>query len=424
MAAPDLAPKPAMMPVQQAERIQIVDTLRGFALFGILLVNMALFSHPFQAMLLPFNADAPWYDRAAEWLIRFFGESKFYSLFSLLFGLGLTLLMERIEARGGRFVPLYLRRMLVLFGIGMVHAFLIWVGDILILYSLVGFLLLLFRKAKPRTLLIWAIILLSIPILFNVATTGLVELGRSVPEGAEQIDQAFAHAEAGYVADLERAQRSYSQGTYLEITQQRISDYLSIGLMAFWVMGFNVLAMFLLGVYFGKRQIFQNLADNRPLFRKLLIWGLAIGMIGNGIYATIIASISRFESSWTLLLANISLGIAAPMMCLAYVSMFCLLALSHGWSGRLKALAPVGQMALTNYLTQSILCTLIFYNYGLGLFGRMGPALGIGLTLVIYLLQIPISHWWMKRFKYGPAEWLWRSLTYMKLQPMRRYPSS
>src|SRR3990172_8056746 len=114
-------------PVQQAERIQLVDILRGFALFGILLVNMVVFARPVQSIGLPIDPAIPWYDYAAEWLIHFLGEGKFYSLFSFLFGLGLTLQMERIEGRGGRFVPLYLRRLLILLGIGAVHAFLIWV---------------------------------------------------------------------------------------------------------------------------------------------------------------------------------------------------------------------------------------------------------------------------------------------------------
>lgn len=420
MTTPDLVSKPAIAPVQQMERIQIVDILRGFALFGILLVNMVIFSRPIQSIILPADSSMLWYDRAAEWFIHFFGEGKFYALFSLLFGLGLTLLMDRIEARGVKFVPLYMRRLLVLLGIGVVHAFLIWVGDILIIYALIGFLLILFRKAKPRTLLIWAIILLSLPHLFTLGATALVELGRSFPEGAEQINQTFAQVEANYAADVERGYRVYSSGTFAEITDQRVYDYLSMGLTSLFVLGFNVLAMFLIGVYFGKQQIFQNLEANRPLFRKLLTWGLLIGIPGNAIYATLIMPISRVASSWTLALATISQGIGAPMLCLAYVSAFALLAGTPTWGKRLSVLAPVGQMALTNYLTQSIVCTLIFYGYGLGLFGKMGTALGIGLTIVIYLLQIPISHWWMKRFKYGPAEWLWRSLTYLKLQPMRR----
>lgn len=138
------------------------------------------------------------------------------------------------------------------------------------------------------------------------------------------------------------------------------------------------------------------------------------------LYATLILPISRIEMTWRQLLATVAQGIGAPFLMLAYVSALCLLVLSSDWSKRLQVLAPAGQMALTNYLTQSIICTLIFYGYGLGLFGKMGEAMGIGLTIVIYLLQIPFSHWWMKRFKYGPAEWLWRSLTYGKLQPMKR----
>ncbi|MBN1305442.1 MAG: DUF418 domain-containing protein [Anaerolineales bacterium] len=407
-------------PVQQAERIQIVDILRGFALFGILFVNMMIFSRPIQVILFPADPALPWFERAAEWLIHFAGESKFYALFSLLFGLGLTLLMERVEGRGGKFVPLYLRRLLVLLGFGLIHAFLIWMGDILILYALLGLLLILFRKAKTRTLLIWTVILVALPLLFNAAATVLVELGRSVPESAQQIEAAFAETIAAYQSDLARAYRVYANGNFAEITEQRIYDYTSMGFTAYFVMGFNVMAMFLLGVYFGKRGIFRDLQAHRGLFRKCLAWGLTLGLGGNAIYATLIPSMSRIEPSWPLLLATVAQGIGAPLLMLAYVSAFCLLALSPVWGKRIQVLAPVGQMALTNYLTQSIVCTLIFYSYGLGLFGKMGAAQGIGLTIAIYLLQIPFSHWWMKHFKYGPVEWLWRSITYGKPQPMRR----
>jgi uncharacterized protein len=391
-----------------------VDILRGFALFGILLVNMAIFSQPFQSVVLPIEPSTPWYDYASAWLIHFVGEGKFYSMFSMLFGLGLVLLMERIEQRGGRFVPLYSRRLLVLLGIGMMHAFLIWVGDILIEYALLGFPLMLFRKARPRTLILWAVILLSIPLLLNTAATGLVQLGRSMPENAQQIDLAFARAEAGYAADIARAYRVYSEGTFMEITARRVYDYFNMGLPGFVMMGSNIMAMFLIGMYFGKRQVFQNLEGNRRLFRKLLIWGLLIGLLGNAVYATLIMPLSRVEQSLPLLIATASQGIGAPLLCLAYVSALCLLYLSPRWGQALNVLAPVGQMALSNYLLQSITCTMIFYSYGLGLFGKVGSALGILLTIAIFLVQIPISHWWMKRFKYGPAEWLWRSLTYLR----------
>lgn len=420
MTSAELSPPPSMTPVQQAERIQIVDILRGFALFGILLVNMAIFARPFQSMILPVDPSLPWYDYAGEWLIHFLGEGKFYAMFSLLFGLGLVLLMERIEQRGGRFAPLYSRRLLALLLIGLVHAFLIWVGDILIVYAVLGFPLMLFRKARPRTLIIWAVVLLLIPQLFTLASTGLVQLGRSIPEGAAQIDQALALAKAGYVADVERAFRVYPTGNFLEITAQRFYDYTSMGIISFFYLGFTVMAMFLIGMYFGKRKIFQDIAAHRPLFKKLLIWGLVLGLLGNVVYATLIMPLSRVDTSWTLLLATVSHGIGAPLLCLAYVSAICLLSLSPRWGKPLKVLAPVGQMALSNYLLQSITCTLIFYGYGLGLFGRMGSAMGIALTIAIFLVQIPISHWWLKCFKYGPAEWLWRSMTYLKLQSMKK----
>ena len=420
MSTTDLPVKPAVAPVQQAERIQIVDILRGFALLGILVVNMAIFSRPFQSILFAADPATPWYDRASEWLIHFLAEGKFYALFSLLFGLGMVLLMERIKGRGGRFVPLYARRLLALLAIGIVHAFLIWPGDILIMYALLGFPLMLFRKAKPRTLLIWAVILVALPLLFTAAATVLVALGRAFPEGAEQIDLAFAQAEAGYLADVARANRIYPSGNFFEITAQRAYDYTSMGLTSFLALGFNVLAMFLIGVWFGKRRKFQDLGANRPFFRKLLVWGLIVGLAGNGIYATLIMSSPRFEPTGALLLAMVAQAIGAPLLSLAYASAICLLALRPAWGRVLQVLAPVGQMALTNYLLESILCTLIFYGYGLGLFGQVGPALGLVLTVVIFLLLIPFSHWWMKRFKYGPAEWLWRSLTYLKLQPMRR----
>lgn len=409
-----------VMPVQQTERIQIVDILRGFALFGILLVNMLIFARPIQAILFPIDPAAPWYDRAAEWFVHFAGEGKFYALFSLLFGLGLTLQMARIEARGGRFVPLYARRLLVLLGIGLVHAFLIWMGDILIMYALLGFLLILFRKARPRTLLIWIVILIVLPLLFSLGTTVLLQLGRSMPDTAQQIDAIFAETSATFAAELAQAYRVYAGGNFAEVTQQRIADYFSMGLTAYLVMGFNVMAMFLLGVYFGKRGIFHDLEAHRALFRWLLVWGLLLGVSGNALYATLILDMSRIEPTWPLFLATAGQTIGAPLLMLAYVSAFCLLALNPAWGTRLRVLAPVGQMALTNYLTQSIICTLIFYGYGLGFFGKMGTAVGIGLTIVIYLLQIPFSHWWMKRFRYGPAEWLWRSLTYLKSQPMKR----
>jgi uncharacterized protein len=406
-------------PVQPADRILLVDILRGFALLGILLVNMDLFSHPAQTIVLPLEPGIIWYDRAAVWLVRFLAEGKFYSLFSLLFGLGLTLQMARIEGRGARFAPLYARRLLVLLGIGLIHAFLIWIGDILTYYALLGFLLLLFRKARPRTLLIWAAILITLPLLLNLAFVVLLALGRSVPEGAVQIDQALAQQQSAFRAELDRAYQVYANGNFVEITAQRARDMAFLFGGTLFALGANILAMFLVGLYFGKQQVFQQIDEHRPFFRRLLAWGLGIGVIGNLIYATLIPSLARSEPSPLLLVALTGQALGAPALCLAYISAIALLTRRAEWMERLKILAPVGQMALSNYLTQSIVCTLIFYGYGLGLFGQVGTALGLVLAVAIFGAQIVISNWWMRRFRFGPAEWLWRSLTYGQPQPMR-----
>ncbi len=298
-----------------------MDILRGFALFGILFVNMTIFSNPIQAIVLPTDPSLPWYDRAAIWLIHALGEGKFYALFSLLFGLGLFLQMERIEGRGGKFVPLYVRRLLVLLGIGLVHAFLIWMGDILIIYALFGFLLILFRKAKPRTLLIWTVTLIAIPIVFNAAITGLVTWASVIPEAAPQIEQSFAQAEAEFAADMERAAQVYASGNFAEITAQRVRDYFNMGLAGLGVMGFNIMAMFLLGLYFGKREIFKNLEAQPRLFIRLLVIGLALGLTGNLLYAMLIMPISRVYQTWPLFLATTAQVIGTPLLMLAYPSL-------------------------------------------------------------------------------------------------------
>lgn len=423
MAAATLASdRPALGPTPRAERLDVVDSLRGFALLGILLVNMGIFSQSAQQLVLPLPTGTPWYDVAAAWLVRFLAESKFYSLFSFLFGLGLVLLMDRIEGRGGRFVPLYLRRLTALLAIGLVHALLIWNGDILVLYALLGAVLLLFRRARPRTLLIWAVALLLIMPLFNTVVAGLIALGRSLPQGAAQIDAAMADVVVRYRAEAQLARQIYANGSYAEITAQRVREYLSFMAIGDAMMIPNVLAMFLIGVYFGRRRLFHDVAANRPFFQRLLAWGLGLGLVGNFVYASFSLWLSRAEISGQLLLTQLGLSLGAPAFCLAYASALSLLATRPGWSAHLKVLAPVGQIALTNYLLQSLICTFIFYGYGLGLFGLMGTALGVVLTLSIYGLQIPFSHWWLRRFRFGPAEWLWRSLTYGQPQAMRRQP--
>ncbi|MBN2548818.1 MAG: DUF418 domain-containing protein [Anaerolineales bacterium] len=411
-----MTPTAAIQPVTSKERIDVIDITRGFALLGILLVNMETFRRPVYAYMSGLNQPAG-LDKLAAWLIAFFAEGKFFSLFSFLFGLGLYLLMERVEGRGGRFVPLYLRRMAVLLGFGLLHGFLLWCGDILLPYAILGVLLLLFRKRSPRGLLTWTVVFLALSILIQGGLLGLTEVGRAF-SGPGAMEAMFEESRQQAIAATNQAIQVYTQGSLAEIFNQRIADELFMLPFNFFIAP-NIFAMFLLGLYFGKRQIFRDIPQYLPLFRRLLVIGLVVGVTGNLIYVIAGEGASPSNPSLNSLISWAGQAVGAPMLSLAYLSAIVLLTQREAWKRRLSPLGAVGRMALSNYILQTLICTTIFYNYGLGLYNRVGEAVGLLLTFAIFLAQIPLSRWWLKRFRFGPLEWLWRSLTYGSWQPMR-----
>jgi len=407
-------------PVQPGERAQVIDVLRGIAIFGILLVNMMLFAHPVYQEVIEVAPLTNPLDRAATWLIAFFAEGKFFTLFSLLFGLGLALQMHRAQAKGVQVVPLYIRRLLVLLVIGLAHAFLLWWGDILIYYALLGLVLILFRDSTPRTLLKWAVAFFILPLVINAGLIGSFELARGTPEGAASIQAALAEAEAHYRAAYEQALMVYRGADFTAMIPQRLEDWV-FGVTGVLLSGMFsiILAMLLVGLYIGKLQWLHRPQEHLPVFRRVFAWGAGVGIAANLLYVTLIQPGRTLEPSWEMLLGLAAFVIGAPALSLAYTAGLVLLFQQPRWKARLAPLAAVGRTALSNYLLQTIVCTTIFYGYGLGLFGQIGPAAGVGLTLAIFGLQIVLSNAWVKRFSFGPFEWLWRSLTYGRLQPMR-----
>ncbi len=430
-ATPNLAPRDALItnqplvaegtassgPVAATERIQTLDVLRGFALLGILMVNMAFFAHPVQYAMVH-QAETNAADQAATWLVRWLADGKFFLFFSFLFGLGFTIQMTRAEAKGQRFVPRYLRRAGVLLIFGLIHGFLIWVGDILFFYAILGVLLIFFRRMKLKWVWTWIVLLALLPSLFT--TLGYVAGGAAATDPAmQQVTAAQVTQQLAFFEDwTARSYQVYANGNFIEITQQRVADLMFMwGISLFLIP--SIFAMFLLGSIFGRQGYIRNASEHTGLFRNLLIWGGIIGLIGNAIYATYLATGSRMIIDWNTFIATWGQGIGAPALMLAYVSAITLAMLHPTWQRRLGVLAPVGRMALTNYLLQSLICTTIFYGYGFGLFGTVNAAAGIALSLLIYVLQIPFSHWWLARFQFGPMEWLWRTLTYGRRQPFR-----
>lgn len=403
-------------PVQPGGRIITLDIMRGFAIFGILLVNMEFFNHSVFTYVLGLNEPVHLIDRIARTLIAFFGEGKFYSVFSFLFGLGMALQMQRAADKRVRFVPFFLRRLCVLLLIGLVHAYLFWAGDILILYSILGAVtLLLFRNCSPRTLIIWAIACLMIPILINGALTGFVELFRLFSDGEEVVTAIFEEQQRILTDSAMTADRSYSSGTFAEVTRQRVRDMNFM--YSIWpYMAFNILAMFLMGLAVGKKRIIENVDTHLLLIRKVLIAGFVAGISGNAIYVLAGESTHRYIPSVRLLLSIAGQTFGAPALALFYMAALVLLARKQLPGKLLKPLASVGRMAITNYLSHSLICTLIFFGYGLGFYGRIGTAAGVLLTVLIYLVQIPFSVFWLKHFRFGPMEWLWRTLTYGKIR--------
>ena len=431
---------PVIGPVPGQERIEAIDILRGVAILGILIVNMGLFSAPEDPPARELWPNAV--DRAVDWLILLFAQEKFKTLFSFLFGLGLAVQMMRAEARGARFLPLYSRRLCVLFLIGTAHFLLLWDGDILHDYALLGFVLLLFRRRSLKTLLVWASVFLSIPALFYGLTT-YYAINREVPpplmtwisyetgyetvrdEGRGTRDaQAPAQpaarspqpAEAEAQETTENPARIYSSGSYAEMVALRarqLSRDMSPDSDDAYVIG-----IFLLGLYAGRRRLFHDIATHRPLIQRVQTWGLLIGIAGNAAFVAG-GSFDPSPTSVTENLGRMCLIVGAPALAFAYASTIALFAQRESWRRWLAPLAAVGRMALTNYLLQSLICTTIFYSYGLGLFGKVRPSLGLLLTIAIFFIQVPLSVWWLRRFRFGAIEWLWRSLTYWRLQPMR-----
>jgi uncharacterized protein len=296
---------------------------------------------------------------------------------------------------------------------------LFWVGDILIMYSVLGTVLLIFfRNRRPKTLLVWTVIFLVVPLLLNIALFGLSSLSSLAPEGEEMMTQIFDEQTRAMTAAASQADLAYSTGTFAEVTQQRVEEMKYV--FTTWpFMGFNVFAMFVLGLYAGKRKLYENSTENVALWRKVWIWGLIIGVTGNLIYVVAGVGTSRMIPSTKLLISLAGQTFGAPALALFYMTSLALLFQREKWQPRLMPLTYVGRMALTNYLLQTVICTTLFYGYGFGLYGKIGITTGILLTIVIYVLQIPFSKWWLSHYRFGPMEWLWRSASYLKLQPLK-----
>lgn len=390
------------------DRIDGVDALRGFALLGILLVNTMAFASAFYGLELPDPSYDTGVDRAVHIIVALFFEMKFYLLFSFLFGYSFTLQVRSAEKAGDALVPRLLRRQVGLWLIGLAHAMLLFHGDILTTYAVLGVALMMLRTRSDASL--WRVA------RFLVAGTALAWFALGVvaameppPVDRDTIIAAAAATEAAF------------RGNWQSIIGQHLTELSSVWVILGLLQAPSALAMFLVGLIAGRRQILSRPQENRALFRLLVRLGLLIGLPGAVVYAY-----TGVEMSDTpLAIIGLAIGLlTAPLLTGAYVGAMVLLLDSSGGQWLRDRLAPAGRTALSNYLLQSLVCALIFHGYGLGLVGRVSPLETVSIALVIYAAQLALSGWWMRRFAYGPLEWLLRFITIWRIPQWRKLASA
>lgn len=398
-----------------SKRILLVDVLRAFALFGIIInhITMSYLAGPSPAGNEQFNIFSP-LDNALSTGSFVLTFGKFFTIFSFLFGLSFAIQLSSAAGKEGSFTIRFLWRLLILFAIGYVHN-LFYSGDILVIYAVLGLLLLPFRFLGNKVLLSLALIL-----LLNVP--GLIQNIVQVNAPAPTQDQVAAQTEAGkgFVKMSQEQYRIKQSGSLGEVVNMNaaggLTDKFFFQVMTgrLWV----TFGLFLLGMYAGRKKVFDYTPDNKRFFKRLFLWSGLIAVLST-ILALLYGNPFGGAASFIQVIGNFSFSVHQASLSAFYVSGIVWLYWETAARTKLNLLAPLGQMGLTTYLIQSVFGLAIFYGFGLGMMGRIGASASIGLGVAFFFLQILFANWWMSRYRYGIVEWAWRSLTYMKLQPMR-----
>jgi uncharacterized protein len=400
--------------VGDTDRIAAIDVLRGFAVLGILAVNIQSFAMPDATLFNPTAyGDLTGANRWVWYVTHVLFEMKFMTIFSMLFGAGIVLMTGRAEAKGLGSASLHYRRMAVLLVFGLLHAYLVWTGDILVAYAMCGFLVYLLRHRDPRSLVKWGIGLVAVASLLGLLfgwsmpywpPDSVAELERSLSPSSEAIGRVLSAYRGGYASELAyRAPNALQSQTFVFL------------IWTFW----RAAGLMLIGMALFKQGVFSAARSSR------FYAGLVAAAAAAGIPAVIYGTWRNFEAGWdlryTFFIGSQYNYWASILVSLGWVALV-MLACKHGVARGLTArLGAAGRMAFSNYLAQSIICTTIFYGRGLGLFGSAERVTQALIVIGIWAAQLAVSPWWLSRFRFGPCEWAWRSLTYGKRQPMRRF---
>ncbi|MHA6485840.1 DUF418 domain-containing protein [Bacillus cabrialesii] len=372
-------------PVSLRERVHFLDIVRGFALLGIIIVNYFLIVDSVKGFEMAS-------DDVLHNLVSWFAEGKFVTLFSFLFGVGFMIFMDRAAQKVDSPNKLFARRLSILLGFGILHITFVWVGDILTFYAVSGFLLLGFYKRTAKTVLRWIIALIVFQfltpvftMLYNVINTA----GSKNPNFSEFT--LFSH----------------SSLTYMESISTRWTDMVTMAASSFSMI-YSMFLMFLLGVYFVKMEFFKDMEAKKPIWKRIWIISTIAFLITQ---SSILLDMFNFSDISSVLGQNG--GLTGSMF---YMSSFAMLFLYvPQLRGSMMIFTKVGRMSLTCYLLHSIIGTVLFLRYGFGLAGHIQSAGTFMFSLAVYFVLMSFSTLWLKRFRYGPMELVWRKLTYGKV---------
>lgn len=392
-------------------RITSLDVLRGFALLGILLMNIQSFSMPGAAYLNPYAYGDIQGANYWVWLSsHVLADQKFISLFSMLFGVGILVFTQRLENKGTSAAKLHYRRTAWLLVFGLIHGYLFWYGDILYSYAMCGFIIYLFRNLSPRTLYILGLISIAISSLINLAT-GL-SISHLPTEAIAGINESWKPTN-----ELMQQQIKSYTTSWVSAIQHRFEETIFMQSYVFlttfiWRAG----GLMLIGMALYKQGFFTLKHSNRYYFICASISGLiGIGLTLYGIEQNLQ---HQYSLQFSMFIGSQFNYWGSVFLAFGYANIVMLMVKNHQLVTIQKRLAAVGKMAFTNYILQTVICTTLFYSFGyLGQFSRVEQFV---LVMVIWLIQLIISPLWLAHFKFGPLEWLWRSLTYGAMQPFKR----
>lgn len=402
-------------PTGQKSRINQLDILRGFALLGILIMNIQSFSMPGAAYLNP----TVWGDLQGVNLIvwtasNILADSKFMGLFSILFGAGVCLFAERALQKNGSSTLLHYKRNFWLLIFGLLHAHFIWYGDILVCYALCAFWVYWFRNKSVRFLIISSLLCLSIASLYSLFVNFALNNNYVPQDGIEEILYFWRPNQTQLAAEI-----SAYAGNFFEQTQRRSHDAFFLETQVFlstnmWRAG----GMMLLGMALYKNGVLTGKRTNTFYFWLILI-GLIIGFSLSS-YGVVQNFSNHFDVNYSMFLGNQFNYWGSIFTTLGYIGIVNLIINKGLIKSLQRRLAAVGQMAFTNYIVHSLICTFIFYGFGLGLFSQVERTYQILVVVFIWILQLWYSPIWLKNYRFGPLEWMWRSLTYWQKQTMKK----